>query len=67
MEVLSCNHCCSGKAVSITYSKFVFVTFIIQHAVRMRHTVICGMPRSTVFFPHYLINGTIFGREKKCY
>jgi hypothetical protein len=26
----------------------------------MRHTVICGLPRSTRFFPHYLINGTIF-------
>ena len=27
--------------------------------MRMRHIVICGLPSSTVFFPHCLINGTI--------
>ena len=31
--------------------------------MHMRHIAICGLPRSTVFFPHYLINGKIF--EKK--
>jgi hypothetical protein len=25
--------------------------------------VICGLSASTVFFPHYLINGTIFGKQ----
>ena len=34
-----------------------------KHGIRMRHIVICGLPRSTIFFSHYLINGTIF--EKK--
>ena len=29
----------------------------IQHA--MRHIVICDLPRSTIFSPHYVINGTI--------
>ena len=29
-------------------------TLVIQHATRMRHIVICGPPRSAVFFPHYL-------------
>ena len=28
--------------------------------MRMRHIVICGLPRSTILSPHYLINGTIF-------
>ena len=42
----------------------MFVALRIQHAVRMCHIVICGLPRSTVFFPHYLTNGTIFAKKK---
>jgi len=38
----------------------VFVALTILHAMRMRHIVICGLPRSTVSFKHYLKNGTIF-------
>ena len=29
--------------------------------MRKHHTVICGLPGSTICIPHYLINGTIFG------
>jgi hypothetical protein len=38
-EVRSCNHCCSGKAISITYSEYVFVALGIQRAMRMRQIV----------------------------
>jgi hypothetical protein len=30
-----------------------------QHAMRMRHTVICDLSGSTLFFHHYLIKGVI--------
>jgi hypothetical protein len=43
------NHCCSGKAVSITYSEGAFVALVTQHAMRMRHIVICVLPDSTIF------------------
>ena len=47
---LSCNHCCSGEAKIIAYSECVFAALVIQHAMRMRHIVICGLPGSTIFF-----------------
>jgi hypothetical protein len=33
----------------------------MQHAMRMCHIVICGLP--AYIFPHYLINGTIFKKK----
>jgi hypothetical protein len=47
---------------SITYVECVFMALVIQHALRMRHTVICGLPGYTVFF-HTIMNSTIFGKE----
>ena len=52
-----------GKAISITYSVCVSVALVIRHAMRVRLIVICGLAGCTIFFPQYLINGTIFGSK----
>ena len=49
-EALSCNNYCSGKAISITYSECESVALVTQHAIRMRHIVICGLSGSTIFY-----------------
>ena len=40
IEVLSPNHCCRGKLISIRYSECVSVALFLQHAKRMRRTIL---------------------------
>ena len=53
------TRCYREKAISVTHSECVFVASVIQHAMRMRQTAICGLPGYHAF-PRYLIKGTIF-------
>ena len=48
-ESSSRSHC-SGKAISITYYEFVPIALDIQHAMRMRRVVICGLSGSALLF-----------------
>ena len=65
-ETLSSNHCCSGKAITTTYSDRVSAALGIRHAMRMRCIIIlslCGLS-GFQYFSHHLINGMIFGGKK---
>jgi len=58
-EARSCNHCCGGKTITITYCKCVCVALIIQQA----YCHLWLVPLYNIF-SHYLRNGQIFER---CY
>ena len=47
----SCNHCCSRKGISITYSGCMFVALVIQRAKRMRRIVLSFVV--CVALPHF--------------
>ena len=58
----SCKHCCSGKAISVTYSEFVSVAS--DSSVQSICAILSPVVSLAVkYFAHYLKNGTIF--EKK--
>ena len=58
IEARSCNKCCSGKAISITYSECSSVALGIQHAP---YCHLCPAPLYNNF-PYYLINDMVFER-----
>jgi hypothetical protein len=64
IEARSCNDCCNGRKISITQSQQVFAALGIQHAMGMGFIIICSLLRSTIFFPRYLNQDTIFGKKK---
>jgi hypothetical protein len=50
IEVRSRNHCCRGKAISITYSECVSVALVIQHATRMRRIILSSVACPAVHY-----------------
>ena len=52
------NHWCYGKAINIIYEG-MSLDSVIQHAERMRHTVVCGL---FTIFSASLSNDMIFGK-----
>jgi len=43
IEACSCSHRCRGKAITITYSKYVFIAVVIQQAKPMRRIVLSSV------------------------
>ena len=39
----SYKYCCSGKAISITYSESVFVALVLHHEERMRRVILSSV------------------------
>jgi hypothetical protein len=58
------NHCCRAKAISITYSEYVSVVLVIDMQ-SVCAVLYCHLWPVWLYyiFPHYLINGTIFGKK----
>ena len=50
-ELLSCNHCCSRNAISITYSEYVSVASVIQHAECMRLIILSSV--ASLVLPYF--------------
>jgi hypothetical protein len=49
--------------MSVCVCVYVCVALVIQHAMRMCHIVICGLPGTTLLF-HIISSGTIFEIRK---
>ena len=60
----SCNHCCGGKAVGITYSEVVFIA--LGYPACNAHAPDCQLWSALMYsiFPNYLINGRIFEKKR---
>jgi hypothetical protein len=43
IKARSRNHCYRGQAISITYSEYVSVALVIQHAKRMRRIILSSV------------------------
>jgi len=64
MEARSRNHCCRGRAISITYSECEFVILVIHHALSMRRIILPSVAYLIVpYFPTLSDKQRHFRRE----
>jgi len=61
IDARSCNHCCGGNAMSITYCE---CACSLSYPTCKAHTPYCHWWPDPLYiiFPHYLSKGTIFGK-----
>ena len=66
-DARSCNHCCSGKEISVTYFQCVSVALIIQHAKRMRRIIFSFIVCLSLYTIFYTLShkGHDFRKKKK--
>ena len=55
-ETCSRDHCCSGKAVSITHSECVSVALLIHHVKRMRRNILSSVAYLAVPYFFHIIS-----------
>ena len=65
IEPRSCDHCCTGKSISIIQPVCAFVALGIQHAMRMHRIVICDLSGSALFSMLFH-KGTILEEKSYC-
>ena len=64
IEARSCNYCCRGRVISVTYSVCVSAALDIQQVMRMRHNILSSVARPALSYFSTLSHKRYDFREK---